>query len=48
LAESGGFTLDDNALAKWVARRDQLFDEIELLDKRGHGVGAMQVLGPTP
>jgi hypothetical protein len=48
LAESGGFTLDDNALAKWVARRDQLFEEIELLDKRGHGVGAMQIDGPTP
>lgn len=48
LAETGGFTLDDNALAKWVARRDQLFDEIELLDKRAHGVGAMRVIGPTP
>jgi hypothetical protein len=48
LSESSGFTQDDNDLQKWVARRDELFEEIELLDKRGQGVGSMKVVGPTP
>ena len=48
LAESGGYVQDDNALQKWIARRDALFEEIELLDKRSAGVGGMKVAGPTP
>ena len=48
LAESGGFTKDDNDIAKWIARRDAGFLEIEILDKRAQGVGAIKVAGPTP
>jgi hypothetical protein len=48
LCEASGFTQDDNDLQKWVARRDAAFEEIELLDKRGQGVGSMKIIGPTP
>jgi hypothetical protein len=48
LAESGDFTKDDNLLAKWVARRDAIYQEIETLDKRAQGVGGIRVVGPTP
>lgn len=44
LAESGDFTDDDEKLAKWIARRDQIADEIEQLHTRS-SVGAMRVMG---
>jgi hypothetical protein len=48
LAESGGFTQDDNALQKWIARRNSIFDEIETLDKRDGKLGSIRIMGPTP
>ena len=48
LAETAGFTQDDNALRKWVARRDAGLEEIENLDKRDGKLGSMRIMGPTP
>jgi hypothetical protein len=48
LAETAGFTQDDNALAKWIARRNSIFDEIEMLDKRDGKLGSIRIMGPTP
>jgi hypothetical protein len=48
LAESGDFTADNDQLAKWIARRDSIFNDIEILDKRDQGVGPIRVIGPTP
>jgi hypothetical protein len=48
LAEAAGFTRDDNDLQKWIARRDAVFNEIELLDKRDGKLGSIRILGPTP
>jgi hypothetical protein len=48
LAESAALTQDDNALAKWIARRDKIFQEIEDLDKRDGKFASIKILGPTP
>lgn len=48
LVEANAFTIDANAAALWKARRDELFDEIEVLDQKFRGPAAVTVTGYTP
>ena len=49
LAESGGFTRDDVALGGWKQRRDEIFDEIKMVDFRERPASmAVRVVSFTP
>lgn len=48
LAETGGFMADPNKLAMWKSRRDEVFQELELLSNKSRGVGGIRVMGATP
>jgi hypothetical protein len=48
LAESQGYTLDQDKLALWKSRRDELIDEILRLDAKTRGPAAVMVKAPTP
>jgi hypothetical protein len=48
LAEAHGFVKDADSLALWGARRNELFDEIERLDAKTRGPGAIRIIGATP
>jgi hypothetical protein len=48
LAEAGGYTVDVDKLAMWKSRRDELFDEIDKLDKKARAPSQVRVMSPTP
>lgn len=48
LVEAGMFGVDDDRAPIWKARRDEIFDEIEMLSRKTRGAGAIRVMGPTP
>jgi hypothetical protein len=48
LAEAHGFVKDPENLGGWLGRRDQIFDEIERLDKKTRGQAGIRVVGATP
>jgi hypothetical protein len=48
LAEASDFTDSNNQIQKWIARRDAIFGEIELQDKRRQGIGSIRTFAPTP
>lgn len=48
LTEATAYALDAEKAVLWKARRDELFDEIEKLDKKSRGPSQVRVLGPTP
>jgi hypothetical protein len=49
LAESGGFTRDNEATAVWKVRRDEVLDEIKMVDFRERPASmSVRVMGFTP
>ena len=48
LAEAHGFVKDPDALTFWKGRRDEIFEELERLDKKTRGPAAIRVMGATP
>lgn len=48
LTEAYGFQKDAENMALWGSRRNDVFDEIERLDKKTRGPSAITVSGPTP
>lgn len=48
LAEAHGFNIDQNQMAMWGQRRDQVFEEIRLLEFRERANMAVRVIGATP
>lgn len=48
LAEAHGFNVDQNNLAFWVGRRDQIFEEITQSDFRERSGMAIRLIGATP
>jgi hypothetical protein len=48
LAEAQGFVKDYDALSAWASRREDVFNEIERLDKLTRGPSAIKVVGATP
>jgi hypothetical protein len=47
LTEASAYAVND-VVALWKSRRDELFDEIDKLDKRSRGPSAVRVMSPTP
>jgi hypothetical protein len=48
LVEAGGYTVDVDKLVLWKSRRDELFDEIDKLDKKSRAPSQVRVMSPTP
>lgn len=48
LAEAHGFNVDQNNMALWMGRRDQIFEEISLSDFRERSGMAVRLIGATP
>ena len=48
LVEAEMFGVNDERAAGWLARRDEIFDEIEKLSNKTRGAGAIRTMGPTP
>ncbi len=48
MAEAEMFGVNDDRVANWKARRDELFEELKMLTRAYHGTGAIRVPGPTP
>lgn len=48
LAEAHGYVKDPENLGGWKGRRDEIFDEIERLDKKTRGQAGIRVMGATP
>jgi hypothetical protein len=48
LAEAQMFAVDPDKAALWKGRRDELFEEINLLSNKTRGAGAIRVMGVTP
>jgi hypothetical protein len=45
LTEAQGFNVDPEKMATWGSRRNDIFEEIERLDARTRGAGAVRVMG---
>jgi hypothetical protein len=48
LVEAEMFGVNDERVGLWKARRDEVFNEIEMLSNKTRGMGAMRVMGMTP
>lgn len=48
LVEANAFIMDAEKAALWLARRNALFDEVEMLDQRFRAPSSISVVGPTP
>lgn len=48
LVEANAYTIDPDKAMLWKARRDELFDEIDKLDKKSRGPSRVRVMSPTP
>ena len=48
LVEAEMFGVNDERAPVWKARRDEIFDEIEQLNNKTRGAGAIRVTGVTP
>lgn len=48
LAEAHGFNIDAASMQLWASKRDEVFDEIALMDFRERADMTVRVAGPTP
>jgi hypothetical protein len=48
LVEAEMFGVNDERAPLWKARRDEIFDEIDKLNNKTRGAGAVRVMGVTP
>ncbi len=48
LTEAAAFTLDLENGAIWKTRRDEMFNELEMLSNKSRGAGHIRVFGATP
>ncbi len=48
LVEASNFGVDDDRMPMWAARREAIFNEIELQSRASRGTGAIRTTGPTP
>ncbi|SRR6266545_694217 len=48
LTEAQMFAVDSDKAALWKGRRDELFEEINMLSNKTRGAGAIRVMGVTP
>jgi hypothetical protein len=48
LVEAAAYARNPDDIPLWKTRRDELFDEIDRLDKKARGPTAVRIVGPTP
>jgi hypothetical protein len=48
LVEAETFGVNDERAPLWKARRDEIFDAVEMLSNKTRGAGAVRVMGQTP